>query len=102
MVVAERLDQAALHRLGGEVAGRLAHRVDEVRGTGERTDGRLDLTALEVCVAMAVSSGSAGLEAAVALTDSEPVLDAVRDFAGTGVPVHVGDARGTIARSLTT
>ena len=62
----------------------------------------LDLSALDVCVAMAVSSGSAGLEAAVVLADGEPALDAVRDFAGAGVPVHVGDARGTIARSLAT
>ena len=64
----------------------------------------LDLSALEVCVAMAVSSASTGLEAAVVLADapSEPVLDAVRDFAGSGVPVHVGDARGAIARSLAT
>ena len=62
----------------------------------------LDLSALDVCVAMAVSSGSAGLEAAVVLADGEPALDAVRDFAGAGVPVHVGDARGVIARSLAT
>lgn len=62
----------------------------------------LDLSALEVCVAMAVSSGSTGLEAAVVLTGTEPVLDAVRDFAGPGIPVHVGDARGTITRSTTT
>ena len=62
----------------------------------------LDLSALDVCVAMAVSSGSAGFEAAVVLADGEPALDAVRDFAGVGVPVHVGDARGAIARSLAT
>ncbi|MFC7726711.1 cytidine deaminase [Nocardioides sp. GCM10028917] len=62
----------------------------------------LDLAALDVCVAMAVSSGSAGLEAAVVLADGEPALDAVRDFAGAGVPVHLGDARGAIARSLAT
>jgi hypothetical protein len=62
----------------------------------------LDLSALDVCVAMAVSSGSAGLEAAVVLADGVPALDAVRDFAGAGVAVHVGDARGAIARSLTT
>ena len=61
----------------------------------------LRLSALEVCVAMAVSSGSTGLEAAVVLADGEPDLAAVRDFAGSGVPVHVGDARGTISRSLT-
>ena len=62
----------------------------------------LDLSALEVCVAMAVSSGSTGLEAAVVLTEAEPALEAVRDFAGEGVPVHVGDVRGAIARSTTT
>lgn len=62
----------------------------------------LDLSALDVCVAMAVSSGSAGLEAAVVLADGEPALDAVRDFAGAGVPVHVGDGGGAIAHSLAT
>jgi hypothetical protein len=62
----------------------------------------LELSALDVCVAMAVSSASAGLEAAVVLADGEPDLDAVRDFAGAGVPVHLGDARGAIARSLAT
>jgi hypothetical protein len=62
----------------------------------------LTLSALEVCVAMAVSSGSAGLEAAVVLTGAEPDLDAVRDFAGPGVPVHVGDERGRIDRSSST
>jgi hypothetical protein len=62
----------------------------------------LTLSALEVCVAMAVSSGSAGLEAAVVLADAEPDLDAVRDFAGPGIPVHVGDERGRIDRSSST
>ncbi|MCY4725840.1 cytidine deaminase [Nocardioides sp. STR2] len=62
----------------------------------------LELSALDVCVAMAVSSASAGLEAAVVLADDEPDLDSVRDFAGAGVPVHLGDARGAIARSLAT
>jgi hypothetical protein len=62
----------------------------------------LELSALEVCVAMAISSGSAGLEAAVVLNDDDPALDAVRDFAGPGVPVHVADERGEPLRSLTT
>ncbi len=56
-----------------------------------------DADALEVCVAMAVSSGSRGLEAAVRLGgDGEPDLGAVRDFAGDGVVVHLGDVRGQI------
>jgi hypothetical protein len=50
----------------------------------------LRLSALEVCVAMAVSSGSKGLEAAVRLGgEGEPDLRAVHDFGGTGVVVHV-------------
>jgi hypothetical protein len=57
----------------------------------------LRLTALEVCVAMAVSSGSKGLEAAVRLGgEDEPDLRVVHDFAGDGVVVHLGDARGTV------
>ncbi|HEX6149115.1 cytidine deaminase [Nocardioides sp.] len=65
----------------------------------------LRLTALEVCVAMAISSGSRGLEAAVVLTQAlggAAGLAAVRDFAGNGVPVHVGDHRGTVVDTTTT
>ena len=57
----------------------------------------LQVSALGVCVAMAVSSGSRGLEAAVLLTDAEAVaerdLATIRDFAGDGVVVHVGPTR---------
>jgi hypothetical protein len=66
----------------------------------------LQVSALGVCVAMAVSSGSRGLEAAVLLSDTGAVspLDLVvlRDFGGPGVVVHVGDPRGTISSSTTT
>jgi hypothetical protein len=58
----------------------------------------LTLTALEVCVAMAVSSGARGLEAAVRLGgDSEPDLRAVRDLGGDDTVVHVGDVRGRVS-----
>jgi hypothetical protein len=58
----------------------------------------LSLSALEVCVAMAVSSGARGLEAAVRLGgEGEPDLEAVRELGGDDVLVHVGDARGTIS-----
>jgi hypothetical protein len=57
----------------------------------------LQLSALEVCVAMAISSGSRGLETAVRLGGhGGPDLRAVHDFAGDAVVVHVGDARGQI------
>ncbi|HET9841071.1 MAG TPA: cytidine deaminase [Nocardioides sp.] len=57
----------------------------------------LRLSALDVCVAMAVSSGSRGLEAAVRLGDAEPDLRAVHEFAGGALVVHLGDVRGRIA-----
>ena len=60
----------------------------------------LQVSALGVCVAMAVASGSQGLEAAVVLTGgelSQADLAAVRDFAGGGVTVHVGDLKGAIS-----
>jgi hypothetical protein len=66
----------------------------------------LQVSALGVCVAMAVSSGSRGLEAAVLLSDSQQVspldLDALRDIGGDGVPVHVGDPSGTLVSTTTT
>ena len=60
----------------------------------------LRLSAVQVCVAMAVASGSTGLEAVVVLTEAvEPTatdLAAVSDFGGAGVTVHLGDHRGSI------
>lgn len=66
----------------------------------------LTLSALQVCVAMAVASGSQGLEAAVLLTEADevsgPDLAVLTEFGGTGVVVHRGDPRGTIAATSST
>jgi hypothetical protein len=66
----------------------------------------LSVSALGVCVAMAVASGARGLEAAVLLTDAGAIgaadLAALRDFAGVGVPVHVGDPRGSMNGTTST
>ena len=60
----------------------------------------LQLSALQVAVAMAVSSGVTGLEAAVVVSDVLAIADAgigvVRDFAGEGVPVYRADASGQV------
>jgi hypothetical protein len=57
----------------------------------------LTLSALEVCVAMAMSSGAKGLEAAVRLGgDGEPDLRAVHELGGDDVVIHLRDARGQI------
>lgn len=65
----------------------------------------LRLSAVAVTVAMAVSSGSAGLEAVVVLGEAGAVLgndlSVIREFAGEGVPVHRVDARGQLVGSLT-
>ncbi len=66
----------------------------------------LKLSALQVCVGMAVASGSRGLEAAVVLTDLDAVspsdLSALADLGGTGVVVHRGDVRGGLLETLAT
>ena len=63
----------------------------------------LRLSALQVCVAMAVASGSKGLGAAAVLGDGGVLADddraALTDFGGAGVPVHLGDPRGTIGKT---
>lgn len=63
----------------------------------------LRVSAIGVCVAMALSSGAKGAEALVLLgggSVDESDLAAVREFAGEGVPIHIGDARGNIAGSV--
>ena len=65
----------------------------------------LTLSAVDVAVAMAVSSGSRGLEAVAVLTDADVVTDhdlaVVREFAGEGVTVLRADARGRVGESRT-
>ncbi len=66
----------------------------------------LQVSALGVCVAMAVASGAGGLEAAVVLGDP-PVLApddlaVVADLGGPGVAVHVCDRRGAVSGTAST
>ena len=60
----------------------------------------LEVSAVGVCVAMAIASGSRGLEAVVVLSEGAGVAEAdlaiVRDFAGVDVPVLAGDPLGTV------
>jgi cytidine deaminase len=59
----------------------------------------LKLTALQVAVAMAVSSGARDLEAAAVVTDREPDVAAVRDL-GPDAPVLVAGPDGTVRTVL--
>lgn len=65
----------------------------------------LRLSAVAGCVAMAVSSGARGLEAAVVLGEGEEVaaadLAVLRDLAGDGVPVLRGTPAGRVVARTT-
>ncbi len=57
----------------------------------------LQLAALDLAVAMAVSSGAKGLEGAAVVSETSPVdTAAVRDLGGSGVSVLIADASGTV------
>ncbi len=65
----------------------------------------LSISAVGVAIAMAVSSGARGAEAVVVLTDGELAvddLDALREFAGMGVPVHRGTPAGAVQDTVET
>jgi hypothetical protein len=66
----------------------------------------LQLSALQVAVAMAASSGVTALEAAVIVTDalaiSETDAGAVRDFGGADVPIYRADPSGDVLDSVST
>jgi hypothetical protein len=93
-------------------------RAKSLEGAAVRdTDGRtysaasvdlpsMHLSALQVAVAMAISSGVGGLEAAVVVTDllavGEPDVSVVRDFAGPGVPIYRADPGAVVHDQVTT
>ena len=64
----------------------------------------LQLTAVQVAVAMAVTSGARSLEAVVVLGDAAVVneadLSVVRDLSGAAVPVHLAAPDGTVVASV--
>ncbi len=58
----------------------------------------LQLEALDLAVAMAVSSGATGLEAGAVVGPEDRIIpvEAVRDLAGTGLPVFAANAEGAV------
>lgn len=58
----------------------------------------LRLSALDLAVAMAISSGAKGLEAAAVVTEGDVPIDtdAVAEFGGARTPVVVADAAGVV------
>jgi cytidine deaminase len=63
----------------------------------------LRLSALQTAVAMAVSSGATGLEAASVVSEDHQLdLDAVRDLGGPDVAVHLADPAGRLQATVRT
>lgn len=65
----------------------------------------LQVSALAGCLAMAAASGAKGVEAAVLLGADELAgadRQALTEFAGSGVPIHLGTASGAITTTVTT
>ncbi len=64
----------------------------------------LSLSAVQVAVAMAVSSGAEGLEAVAVVTDADSLtrsdLTAVRDLAGSGISVFRCDPTGAVVERV--
>jgi hypothetical protein len=64
----------------------------------------LSLSAVQVAVAMAATSGARGLEAVVVLGTEAAVREAdlsvVRDLSGPGVPVHLAAPDGAVVASV--
>jgi hypothetical protein len=100
------LARATLARTGGPEGAAVRDSDGRTYAAATLALPSLRVSALGVCVGMAVSSGSRGLEAAVVLGESEQVspldLDVLRDFAGAGVTVHAGDPRGRLSGSTST
>jgi hypothetical protein len=86
-------------------------RTQSLRGAAVRDlDGRtyaaasvtlpsLEISALDLAIAMAISSGATGLEAGAVVSGHEGEivdLSAMRELAGHDVPVYVADDDGTI------
>ena len=97
------LARASRARTGGAEGAAVRDRDGRTYAAATVSLPSLELAALDLAVAMAVSSGATGLEAgAVVGTSVDPSVAAVRDLAGEGIPVVVADASGTPERSVTT
>lgn len=87
----------------GAAAGAALRDLDGRTYAGATVDlPSLQVSAMGVAIAMAVASGSKGVEAVVVLGEPpvEADLIALREFAGSGVPVFVGDNAGKISEAV--
>lgn len=96
------LARSARARTGAEAGAAVRDRDGRTYAGASVSLESLSLSAIQVAVVMAASAGAQGLEAVA--TDAAQVqaadLAAVRDLAGTGVPLLRVDARGDLVERL--
>ena len=92
------LARAALARTGGEQGAAVRDNDGRTYAAASVQLVHLKLSAVGVAVAMAVSSGAGGLEAAVVIgrTPSADDLDVLRELSNSDIAVWWVDAQGTV------
>lgn len=91
------LARAAAARLGASEAAAVRDDTGRTYVAGPVELPALRLTALQAAVAAAVSSGTAHLEAAAVVCDSEPAgLEAAADLLIAGGPILIADRSGSL------
>jgi hypothetical protein len=98
------LARASMARIGAKQGAAVRDLDGRSYASGPVELASLSLGALELAVAQAVAAGAKGLEAVAvvnALDDAIVNLEVVRDFGGSGIPVHVANAEGDVVQVLT-
>ena len=94
------LARAALARSGGREGACVRDTDGRTYAAASVSLPHLDLSAIALAVAMAVSSGATGLEAVAVCAEREPHrsdVDVVRDLPGTAVAIWVADPSGAVS-----
>ena len=93
------LAKGARSRVQANVGAALRDETGRTYASAEISIGSLTLSGVEMVVAQAVASGSAGVESVVISSNSkisftESDIELVRTFAGTGIPLYMIDETG--------
>ena len=96
------LARGARGRIGAPEGAALRDEMGRTYSGATVATDSLRLTAAQLAVAQAISSGARGVECVVVVgSDDAPDLAAVRDLGGAGIPVVVCSPDGTIRGQLT-
>ena len=98
------LARSARGRIGASEGAAVRDELGRTYNAASVAIGSLALSAVQLTVSTAASSGSRGLEAVVLVSDASQVtqddLAAVRDFAGAGIPLALCNARGEVVAEI--